>query len=364
MRILKYLTRDILAHVLGVSFILFLVVFSGRFIRYLAEAAVGSLTGDVLLPIMLFKLPGFFELILPLSLFIGILLSLGRLYADSEMVVLRACGIGPGRLARYVMVPSILVMAVVALLALYVAPQGSARAQVLLDNPRSAEGLHILNEGRFRKQRGGNYVTYAETVDDQGVMHNIFVFEREPDGRPDLFSATFAGEGQILFDEQTGRRYLELRDGARYRGEPGQHALEEVAFARYGELIPESKGSLRRSGKVEAMPTEVLWRSEEPQLRGALWWRLSLPVMVPVIAVIALALSRTDARRGRYAKVGPAMAVLLLYFLGMAQGRSELEAGAGPGLMLVVHVGFALLALTLLQWERVSKRWKARHAKA
>lgn len=58
------------------------------------------------------------------------------------------------------------------------------------------------------------------------------------------------------------------------------------------------------------------------------------------------------------------MAVLLLYFLGMAQGRSELEAGAGPGLMLVVHVGFALLALTLLQWERVSKRWKARHAKA
>ena len=53
----------------------------------------------------------------------------------------------------------------------------------------------------------------------------------------------------------------------------------------------------------------------------ALWWRVSLPVMVPAIAVIALALSRTDARRGRYAKIGPAMVVLLLYFLGMTQGR-------------------------------------------
>ena len=65
MRILRYLTGDILLHTLAVSVVLFLVVFAGRFIRYLAEAAVGSLTGDVLLPIMLFKLPGFFEMILP-----------------------------------------------------------------------------------------------------------------------------------------------------------------------------------------------------------------------------------------------------------------------------------------------------------
>ena len=116
MRILRYLTRDILLHTVAVSFVLFLVVFAGRFIRYLAEAAVGSLTGDVLLPIMLFKLPGFFEMILPLGLFIGILLSLGRLYAESEMVVLRACGVGPGKLAVFVMVPALIVTAAVAAL--------------------------------------------------------------------------------------------------------------------------------------------------------------------------------------------------------------------------------------------------------
>ena len=152
MRILRYLTRDILLHTVAVSFVLFLVVFAGRFIRYLAEAAVGSLTGDVLLPIMLFKLPGFFEMILPLGLFIGTLLSLGRLYAESEMVVLRACGAGPGKLAVFVMVPALIVTAVVPALSLFIAPEGSARAQVLLDNPRSAEDLHMLNEERFRKQ--------------------------------------------------------------------------------------------------------------------------------------------------------------------------------------------------------------------
>ena len=147
MRILRYLTRDILLHTVAVSFVLFLVVFAGRFIRYLAEAAVGSLTGDVLLPIMLFKLPGFFEMILPLGLFIGILLSLGRLYAESEMVVLRACGVGPGKLAVFVMVPALIVTAAVAALSLFIAPEGSARAQVLLDNPRSAEGPAYAERG-------------------------------------------------------------------------------------------------------------------------------------------------------------------------------------------------------------------------
>lgn len=357
MRILRYLTRDILLHTVAVSFVLFLVVFAGRFIRYLAEAAVGSLTGDVLLPIMLFKLPGFFEMILPLGLFIGILLSLGRLYAESEMVVLRACGVGPGRLAGYVLVPTMVVVGVVAFLSLYAAPEGSARAQVLLDNPRSAEGLHILNEGRFRKQRGGHYVTYAEQIDEAGVMHNIFVFEREPGSQSDVYNATFAREGEIIFQESTGRRYLELRGGSRYTGEPGELALEEIQFDLYGELIPESQGSLRRTTKVQAMATQALWHSSDPKLRGALWWRVSLPLMVPAIAMIALALSRTDARRGRYAKIGPAMVVLLLYFLGLTQGRGLIESGQGPGAMLAVHVGFAVVSLVLLHWERISKRW-------
>ena len=150
----------------------------------------------------------------------------------------------------------------------------------------------------------------------------------------------------------------QLREGSQYRGAPGARALEEIAFRLYGELIPEPQNSLRGAGKVDAIATEVLWHSDDPRLQGALWWRLSLPLMVPTIAVIALALSRTDARRGRYAKVGPAMVVLLLYFLGLTQGRGAVESSDGPALIIAVHVGFALLALLLLHWERVSKCWR------
>ena len=122
------------------SLVLFLVVFAGRFIRYLAEAAVGSLTGDVLLPIMLFKLPGFFEMILPLGLFIEVLLSLGRLYAESEMVILRACGIRPSRLAGYIMLPALIVMLAVAVLSLLRCTRGFGASSGIIGQPAICRG--------------------------------------------------------------------------------------------------------------------------------------------------------------------------------------------------------------------------------
>jgi lipopolysaccharide export system permease protein len=352
MRLFFYLTKDIISHALAVAFVLFLVVFAGRFIRYLAEAAVGSLTADVLLPVMLFKLPSFFELILPLALFIGILLSLGRLYAESEMVVMRACGMGPLRLSLYVSVTGVAVMVIVAWLTLVLAPEGSARAQRLLDNPRNAEGLQLMASGRFKSQRGGELVTYAEFIDDQGVMHNVFVAERRSDD--DSLRVTRAREAEIVTDPDNQRRYLELRDGTRFEGVPGAVGYEALRFAMYGELIPEDPKGLRATTRIDALPSGALIGSENPRERATLWWRLSLPLLVPVVTLIALALSRTDARRGQYARLGPALGVFLVYFLCLTQARSHIEGGGGVAGFVATHLGFALLALLLLAWDSLT----------
>jgi lipopolysaccharide export system permease protein len=64
-------------------------------------------------------------------------------------------------------------------LALFLGPNGAAKANALLAEPRSAEGMHVLAEGRFKKQRGGDYVTYVEQIDEDGVMTTVFVAERQ-----------------------------------------------------------------------------------------------------------------------------------------------------------------------------------------
>jgi lipopolysaccharide export system permease protein len=366
MKILRYLNREVLMHTLAVSAVLLVIIFSGRFVKYLAQAAVGDLAADILLPVMLYRLPGFLELIIPLGLFIGILMAYGRLYVESEMVVLTACGVSPRQLAAFTLVPSLLVALLVALLSLYITPLGAARSLALLEDPKASQGLSTLTAGRFQTRSRGEVVSYAESIDgDGGVMRSVFVAQqrRDADGAPRMV-VVVAREGEIITQPDNVVRYLELRDGFRYEGVPGDLDYEMATFERFGELIPEPEDGIRDVDPVEGRPTLALWNSALPEDRAALQWRLSLPLMVPIVAIIAMALSRTDHRRGRYVKLVPALLLYLGYLMLLTRVRSALESGAlAPALgMWWVHALFVALALLLLNLPSIAQRRRYRRS--
>jgi len=364
MKLLRYLNREVLTHMVAVSFVLLVIIFSGRFVKYLAEAASGDLAADILLPVMLYRMPGFLELIIPLGLFIGILMSYGRLYVESEMVIFSACGISPAKLAGYTLVPATVVMLIVAGLSLYITPLGAARSQALLDDPRSSQGINAVTAGRFQTQRRSETVSYAESVSSEtGVMNSVFLSQRAEDseGNPTML-VTVAREGEIVVDKDSGARYIELRDGYRYTGVPGQLDYQVVSFERFGELIPEPEGSIRESDPVDGRSTAALMKSDSLEDVAALQWRLSLPLTVPIVAVIALTLSRTDHRRGRYVKMAPAFLIYLFYLMLLTNARAQIEKGdmsVFPG-MWGVHLLFLILALLLLSGPDILRSFKYR----
>lgn len=362
MKILGYLTRDVLLHMVAVSFVLLVIIISGRFVKYLAEAAVGDLAADILLPVMAYRLPGFLELIVPLGLFIGILMSYGRLYVESEMVILTATGLSPTRLAAYSLVPAAVVMLVVAALSLWVTPLGAARSDALLHAPESSQGLNTVAAGRFQTRRSNNMVSYAQTITADGVMRSVFLSQGKRDDEGDLrMQVTVAQEGEVKFDVATGARYLELRNGYRYEGYPGELDYNMVQFKRFGELIPEPEGGIRTADPVDGRSTLKLLASGKAEDRAALHWRLSIPAMVPVVAIIALCMSRTDHRRGRYVKMAPAFLLYLGYLMLLANARSAMAEGEGNAAGLwVVHLGFLALALALLYGPGIRGRLKHR----
>ncbi|MEP0202148.1 MAG: LPS export ABC transporter permease LptF [Halioglobus sp.] len=360
MRILRYLTKDILIHMVAVSFVLLVIIVSGRFVKYLAEAAVGDLAADVLLPVMLYRLPGFLELIIPLGLFLGILMSYGRLYAQSEMVVLAATGVGPSRLAGYTLVSAVIVMLLVAILSLVVTPLGAARSEALLNDPSSSQGLQSLVAGRFQTRKASKLVSYAQSIDPQsGVMQSVFLSQKSSEeGDQPRMLVTVAREGEVLFDRSTGARYLELRQGYRYVGMPGQLDYEVVSFERFGELIPEPEGGVRTAAPVDGRSTIQLLKSAAAEDRAALYWRLSLPLMVPVVAILALCLSNTNHRRGRYVMMAPAFFIYLAYLMLLASARSAVEEGLDWATLRFAqtHILFFSFALALL-YGSVLRAW-------
>ncbi|MEX2962724.1 LPS export ABC transporter permease LptF [Microbulbifer sp. TYP-18] len=361
MIIFRYLSRELLYATLAVTAVLMLIVMSGRFVKYLAEAAAGDLSANILFSLMGYRLPGFLELVLPLGFFIGILLAYGRLYIDSEMTVLRACGFSERQLLVYTLAPALMVALLVAGLSLYFTPTGIERSSGLLTADKSRNEFDHLVPKKFIATEGDRAVYYADALSaDRSTMYDVFLAElgtARGDTETDYQTVHFAKEGVQKIDAQTGLRYLVLRDGYRYEGVPGQRDYRLMKFSSYEILLDIPQVRQRRSDQIQSASTLELWRSDDRQEQAFLHWRFSLPVLVLVVAVLAVPLSRTNPRQGRYAKMIPAVLLYLAYLLLLLRVRGAIEDGKieDPASIWLVHLPFLILGLLLLEgpiWGR------------
>lgn len=345
MILFRYFAREVFGTMLVVTLVVLVISMGWRFSGYLQEAANGMLTPDILLLIMAWRLPGFLELILPISFFLAILLAYGRLYVDSEMVVLQACGMSPGRLTMLTLILATIVMVFTAALSLWLKPAGEARVEQLFTSQQNLTEFDTLIPGRFQNLRSGQRVTYTERLTDDGRLQELFM--HSIDGRFDYGlqrgSVVRAETGETRIDEN-GNRFLVLRDGTRFDGKAGENGWRVIEYEEYGQLIVREDNNIdyhRRS----AIPTAELLVRGGPQAVSELQWRVSIPFLVPVIALMAIPLSRVNPRQGRFTRLVPGMLCCFLYVISLSAMRAAVEkeqVPAVPGLLTVhaIFIGF------------------------
>lgn len=364
----RYLVREILTTAIAVTLTLLVIVISSRLVAYLGNAASGDLPPSLVFSVIFFRLPGFLELIVPLAFFVSVLLALGRLYVDSEMTVISACGVGPVRLLAIVLAPTLAVAALVAGLSLWLSPSSTGHAQQLLHDAGNVTGLELLSAGRFRViNQGRGRVTYVDDIDKKsGEMMGVFAADRytENDGSSRQV-LVLAERGHSQVDPETGERYLVLQHGTRYLGQPGELEFQVMDFETMGQRLetPQSSPVYR---KQDTLSTSELWRSRRPDSRATLQWRFSLAILVMVSTLTAVAMSRTNNRRGRYGKLFPAFLLFMVYLVMLnaareAIGKQQLPAAVG---MWWVHGLFLLIGLGLMFGGDLRRAWRARRPAA
>jgi len=366
--VFRYLSRELLVTLSAVSAVLLVIIMSGRFIKYLAQAAQGLLDPGVLLMIMGFRLPGFLQLILPLGLFLGILLAYGRLYLDSEMTVLSATGMSQQRLLAYSLAPAALVAALVGWLSLGLAPQGVAQVERILNQQDSLTEFDTLVPGRFQTLRDGTRVTYTRELSaDRTELGGVFISETNlsRDSGEDRGVSVLVAETGRQEIQADGSRYLILENGYRYDGNPGQANYRLIQYDTYGVLLPKPQVSVEVSER-EAMSTRELLGSDNIRHQSELQWRLSLPLLVFIVTLLAVPLSRVNPRQGRFLKLLPAILLYMAYLALLIAARGALDKGRIPmGLGLWwVHGIFLAIGLLLLYWEPLKLRAARRRDRA
>ena len=370
MIVFRYLSREVLVTLSAVSAVLLVIIMSGRFIKYLAQAAQGVLDPSVLFLIMGYRMPGFLQLILPLGLFLGILLAYGRLYLDSEMTVLSATGMSNRRLLGYSMAPAAIVAVIVAWLSLGLAPQGVAEVAKIFNQQDAMTEFDTLVPGRFQAMKDGSRVTYtAGLSDDRGQLAGVFISEkrmqRQVEGeKPKQSGITVlvAEKGRQVI-QADGSRYLILENGYRYDGNPGQADYRATQYETHGVLLPKPSVSAE-IGEREAVPTRELIGSDEPRYQAELQWRLSIPLLVFIVTLLAVPLARVNPRQGRFLKLLPAILLYMAYLALLIGARGQLDKGKIPmelGLWWV-HALFLLIGAALFLWQPMKLKLASRRA--
>ncbi|MDT8895390.1 LPS export ABC transporter permease LptF [Halomonas sp. I1] len=348
MIIFRYLTREILQTMAAVAGVLLLVIMGSRFIRYFSNAAQGEIPVDILGTLMLFHLPGFLELILPLAFFLGILLALGQLYLNSEITVLVACGTSPNRLLWVSLLPATVVATLVGLCSLWLTPAGALQNEVIIEEQRSQLDFGVLAPGRFQ-DFGDGRVAYTQALSEQERrLEEVFISERQRrgDGTPQTV-VTRAAEGYQTVDEETGSRFLVLSDGERYSIEPGRAVAERLSFGTYAVRL---SGSAERQdlSDPEYATTPALIDDGTPPAMAQLQWRLGLPPMVFILTLMAMPLSRVNPRQGRFAKLLPAIFLYVAYLSLLLAALDAIARGAWPATVGMWPIHAAFLAIGLL----------------
>jgi len=357
MIIFRYLSREILLTFLAVTLVLLLIFLSNQFVHYLGTAAIGKLSSKVLLDLMLVEILHLLGLLMPLCFFLAILLAYGRLYADGEMGALIACGLNKFALMKITLIIAAIVTVVVGFLSLSFNPKILAYRNQLLAKEDAETLIGTLLPGRFQ-QLPGKYgrVFYVEKMSrDKKILENIFLAEHPAtDDKTSKQSVLFAQNGYQLRDPKTHHLFLVLKNGYRYLGTPGEKEYQIIRFESLGLRLDRSNFQFVQL-EQDSMPTLSLWngKGDRNANLAEFSWRISLPISVILLSLLALSLSEVKPRQGRYAKLFPAVLIYTIYANLLFINRSWMTRGIiSPEIGLWWTHGFiALITVILLYFS-------------
>ncbi|MBL4763411.1 MAG: LPS export ABC transporter permease LptF [Gammaproteobacteria bacterium] len=345
----KYILLEILKSSVAVSAVLYLIFFSSAMASILRDISQNELPKEALLPFVSMWSLNFMMFLIPISLFFGAVLAMGRLYQDSEMVALRACGYS--YLDSYRSLSYIVPFAVtlVAFFTLYVNPYAVASMDHIKHVAGDRSQLSGIKPGSFNISDDGKLVLFSEKMTaDRTEMFNIFLQDKTVVDGQERFSIERAKSAKQTIDEETGDRFMVFQEGIRYESQPTDALMRQIEFEQHGILIKPKQGEAAKI-RVQQLPTAEIWGSEDPLYRSELHWRLALPVATIVLLFIAIPAAVTQPRKDRFGAILLAILLYIAYtnLLGMVKALAD-KNDTDALSFYWVHAGFFFFGAFLL----------------
>ncbi len=355
----RYILRETMAAWVGVSVVLSLILMGNVIAKLMYDVSEGKIEAGALLPFIGASTLELLVTVIPLGVLLGTIMALGRLYRDSEMVAMTACGLGPWQLLRSVCIASLIPLSLSAAMSLYISPLSNQyQNQVLLELERESR-FEKLDAGQFISTGDKQSVFYTESINrDNGTLGQIFIRSYSSSGADEVETASSA---YYQFDEVRNQDYLVLDGGQHISTEKETGEVTVIDYTHHGIALPQSEAA-RRSDNPKSKDTAALFTSTELKDRVEFHWRIALPLAVPALALLAVPLSHTAPRKSPYGRIAIGVIVYIVFANLLAVGRrSALKEDIEPDwVMYLPHIIVMIVAGVVISkqlgyWRRQLK---------
>jgi len=355
----RMIISDLLKTILSVLAVLVIIIVSRNLIKILKMAVDGIISTEAIVSILGLKIILASVTFIVPAVFVGVLMVLGRMYRDQEMSALASAGVGVWELYISVFKVIIPFILLAAWMSLYLSPWASDKVEQVIYEQKQSIGVRAIGEGKFSEYNSGDLIFYVEKITDDNIMHDVFVQSRSGTGVGILTAES--AEVRVLQDDI----YIVFINGERVLGQPGDVDYIFETFAQYGMRLEDNSGI--KVDIIEGIATQKLLKTEDIKELRELYHRLSVPISILVLTIMAVPLAQVSPRGGVY---GNLAAAFLIYFSfanfekvsgsWMVKGEIPPWLGFwGVYLFASVLIVFLLVRLYGLSWVMMRLRGQA-----
>jgi len=354
MRILdRYIVREVFRHALLGLIVFTFVFFVPQLVRLMELFVRHSGNGGQILKLFLCLFPGVFTFTVPMAVLIGVLLGLGRMSTDSEIIAMTALGIGRRQILLPVGVLALAGFAVTLAMTMWLGPM-ALHAFLSIESDLVASQISFQVQPRVFDERFPKLVLYVNDVSASGTQwHGVFLAETGEESGSRL---TLAEDAIVIAEPKQGKLELHLKNGTTH--EFSREDADRYSVTGFGQsdwpievtgLLParqqQRKNPERTAGEL-LHDKGTGWREARVELHR----RFAFPAACFAFALVAVPLGTQPRRGGRAAGSILAGLLIALYYLLFVMGTGFARDGTLPPMagLWIADAGLAVLGLFLL----------------
>ena len=308
----KSLNIEVLKSTAGVLLIFFFLVVSSRFVGYFEQASEGLIDPNLIYKIVILRFPDFITLLLPLSFFLGVVITMSRLYSDREIYGFFTGGLSEIDFLKYLLPQSLLFFFLTLLLSIYVAPYTKELSKEMISLDSLQEQFESIKPNQVFPLKNNEGFVFIKDK-QESVFNEVVLYISNED-----YSSIVVAD-QLSYDDLNSIMNLNFKNGSMYQGlfEEGSSVVSTFKNLK----IPVSTEENSVTGLSFARLFDYSARSTKSQMQ----WNISIPITIFILLIIGINLSKVEPRQGRLSVLLPAIFVYILYLSLLILARESFD---------------------------------------